>query len=67
MEIKNIDTSEEEKILDMTVDVWNEFYKLEKQHPSEHNDFADGIHTLQHILAMRMMRKYRPDRFPIKK
>lgn len=57
---------EEEEILKMTADIWNRFVKLESQHPSEKNDFADGIHILQNILAMRFAREYRPDIFPKK-
>ena len=56
----------EELILDKLTDVWNLFIELEKQHPCEANDFADGIHKCQNIIAMRFARKFRPDVFPTK-
>lgn len=59
-------TKSELKILDSLVDAWNEFGKLESQHPDEVRDFADGIHKCQGILGMRIARKHEPKIFPIK-
>lgn len=47
----------------MLTECWNEFCKLEGQHPDETNDFKDGIHKCQYVLGMRFARKYRPDLF----
>lgn len=47
--------------------MWNEFVKLDSQHPDEQRDFADGIHKCQYIIGMRIARDGRPDLFPIKK
>ena len=58
---------QEEKVLKMLADSWNEFIKLESQHPDEQRDFCDGIHKCQSIIAMRFAREYRSDIFPIKK
>lgn len=58
---------QEEKVLSLLVEAWNEFIKLESQHPNECSDFCDGIHQCQNVLGMRVARKYRPDLFPIKK
>lgn len=57
---------QEEKVLKMLVDTWNEFMKLEHQHPDEQRDFCDGIHQCQYVLGMRFARESRPDIFPIK-
>jgi len=56
---------QEEKILLMLSDTWNEFLKLQSQHPSEKDYFCDGINKCQHIIAMRIARGARPDLFPI--
>lgn len=50
--------------MDNLVDAWNGFIKLEKQHPSENTDFMNGIHKLESILGMRILRRERPDIFP---
>lgn len=57
---------QERKVLALTADCWNEFIKLKPTHPDDINDFADAIHELQRILAMRMCRRDHPDIFPIK-
>jgi len=57
----------EKKILKLLSEVWGEFLKLEKQHPNEEIDFADGIHKCQYLMGMRVARKYEPKIFPIKK
>ena len=56
----------EEEILTDLVNAWNKFGKLESQHPNELEDFADGIHKCQYVLAMRFARESRPDLFPKK-
>ena len=57
---------QEEKVLKMLADTWNEFVKLDNQHTDEQRDFCDGIHKCQYIIGMRFARKYREDIFPIK-
>ncbi len=58
-----IKIEQEEKVLSMLVDCWNEFCKLKIQHPDELNDFKDGIHKCQYVLGMRFTREYKPDLF----
>ena len=48
----------------MLADCWNEFCKLEIQHPDEVNDFKNGIHKCQYVLGMRFAREYKPNIFP---
>jgi hypothetical protein len=55
---------QEEKVLYMLANCFNEFCKLETQHPDEMNDFKDGIHKCQYVLAMRFAREYKPELFP---
>jgi protein-arginine kinase activator protein McsA len=55
----------EKKILDYLTGAYNEFIKLERQHPDELRDFVDGIHKCQYLIGMRFARKH--GYFPIKK
>ena len=54
---------EEKEVLDDLVNAWNKFVKLDKEHPEEINDFADGIHKCQYVLAMRIARQVEPSIF----
>ena len=63
--IKNYE--KEEKILEHLTQAYNLFTELDKQHPDELNDFAEGIHKCQYVLGMRYAREHRPDLFPMKK
>lgn len=56
----------EKKIIDHLASAWNEFVKLDKEHPDEQNDFANGIHQCQYIMGMRVARKHESKIFPIK-
>ena len=56
----------EEEILKKLADCWNEFTELKQQHPSERDDFLNGIHKCQYVLSMRFARDSRPDLFPEK-
>lgn len=57
-------TDQEGKVMDSLVNAWNQFIKLGSQHPSEVNDFADGIHKCQHQLCMRILRRDYPKGYP---
>lgn len=57
---------QEQLVLSLLVDAFNEFSKLEQQHSSECEDFTNGIHLCQYVIAMRFARYYRNDVFPIK-
>jgi len=46
---------------------WNIFLKLDRQHPTELQDFADGLHKCQSVIGMRVARDFRPDLFPKKR
>jgi len=59
-------TTKERIIMEYLIEAWDEFILLEKQHPSEDTDFMNGIHQLQGILGMRILRREYPDIFPIK-
>ncbi len=59
-------TEPEGKVLDLLVDAFNEFCKLERQHPNEGTDFTDGIHKCQSVLALRIVRREYPEGWPKK-
>lgn len=60
-------TDQEGKVMDALIAAWNEFVKLEQQHPNELTDFSDGIHRCQDLLAIRIARREYPEGWPIKK
>lgn len=57
---------QEEKVLKLLAECWNEFLKLDTQHPDEMRDYCNGIHRCQDIIGLRFARESRPDLFPIK-
>lgn len=63
---RRTDMEQEEKVLKMLAECWNEFLKLEVQHPAEQREFCDAIHRCQDLIGVRVARKYRPDLFPNK-
>jgi hypothetical protein len=52
--------------MDALVEAWNEYIKLEKQHPSDIDEFKNGIHKCQHALTIRILRRDYPEGYPIK-
>ncbi|MGL6184794.1 MAG: hypothetical protein ACRC1T_05385 [Clostridium chrysemydis] len=57
-------TPEESKIMDNLANAWNMFLKLEQTHPSEQDDFSDGIHKCQQVLMNRILRRDYPKGYP---
>lgn len=57
-------TTEEGFVMDHLIEAWNHFVSLKREHPSEINDFADGIHKCQYQLAMRILRRDYPEGYP---
>ncbi|MEG1597340.1 MAG: hypothetical protein RR359_03600 [Bacilli bacterium] len=63
----NNDVKKEEKISDMLVECYNLFIELDQTHPSDIDDFVNGIHGLQKIMGMRELRRLKPNKYPTKK
>jgi hypothetical protein len=59
-------TEQEGKVMDALVEAWNQYVKLEKQHPMDKEEFCDGIHKCQHALIIRVLRRDYPEGYPIK-
>lgn len=58
---KNGLIEEELEVMDYIGKAWGAFVKLEKQHPSDLNEFHAGIHKLQQLIAIRILRRQYPD------
>ena len=59
-------TKMEKEVADNLIKAWNSFCKLERQHPCELDDFANGIHQCQNILGFRTLSRDYPETYPIK-
>lgn len=57
---------QEKNISEKIVEVHNLFLELEREHPTEIHEWVDGIHRLQNVMGMRLLRKVFPERFPKK-
>ena len=64
IKIKNPYIETENEIMTHLVSAYNLFSKLESTHPSDREDFTNGIHELQKILGMRILRRDYPNVFP---
>jgi len=69
MEINNISgfTEDEEKCMQYLMDAYGVFIEMERQHPDEMRDFVDAIHSLQNLLAVRVIRRVYPKYWPVYK
>jgi hypothetical protein len=56
-------TKEEKEVMDLLVKAHNKFAKIEQTHPSDMNEWVDGIHRCQSILQGRVVRRDYPDIF----
>lgn len=52
---------EEKEIADRIISAWNKFVTLEQSHPDDIKDFLQGVHIIQKVLGMRVLRRYYPD------
>lgn len=59
-------TEDEGGVADHLCAAVNEYARLERQHPSEINDFCDAIHVCQQLLVMRIARRLYPVGWPNK-
>ena len=50
-------TLDEEKVLMMLAEVWNEFLKLPVEHPMEQQEFCSSIHVCQNMVLSREARR----------
>lgn len=65
--LKNLKSEDKiEQLISLSADLFNGFCELPLEHPSERDEFAIAIHTIQEKLALKLARIYRPDIFPNK-
>ena len=46
-------TPQENKVLDISADLWNEFVKLPMLHKDDNNEFRFHIHAIQNMIMAR--------------
>lgn len=55
----------EERCLQLLVECLQEFNRLDRQHPSEMEEFIGALHRLQDLVAVRAVRRSRPHYWPV--
>lgn len=55
---------EEQNALDKLMECYSMFLKLDREHPDEMRDFVDGIHKIQSVFALRVVRRIYPLGWP---
>lgn len=56
-------TSKEKEILEISVNLWNEFLLLEEYHEDDKKDISFHIHAIQNIIMSREAIRNNPDLF----
>lgn len=57
-------TGEEDKCMNALVEAYNCYLKLSRNHPNELSEFVNGLHRLQDLLAVRIVRRHYPEGWP---
>ena len=58
-------TDKEIELVEILANFWNEYIKLPYQHPCDKQEMCQAIHTAQHLIMIREMRRKHSDLFPI--
>lgn len=51
----------EQQCMDGVINSYHSFLKMDIQHPTEMREFVDAVHTIQDILALRVVRRLYPE------
>jgi hypothetical protein len=54
-------SEQERRVLALTVEVWNEYTKLEEIHPDEFIELKGFVHQIQYLMARRVARRVDPE------
>ena len=57
-------TKKEQLVMDKLMECYKAFIELDEEHPDEMRDFADGVHRIQDVLAVRIVRRVYPKGWP---
>ena len=57
-------TLEEQGIMDKLMECYELFLKIDREHPDEIRNFVDGVHKIQDVLALRVIRRCYPQGWP---
>ena len=52
------------KVIELLSEAWNNFLKLEHQHPCDKEQFCNALHICQHLIMIRDVRRQNPEIFP---
>ena len=55
----------EMNVINLLSEAWNEYIKLEHQHPCDKEEFCRALHVCQHLIMIRDIRRQNPELFPI--
>jgi len=61
--MKNAFTPQEVEIMELLIIAHNKFCQLQSTHPSEATDWQNGIHRLQAVMGLRILRRDYPEEF----
>lgn len=55
---------DEQVVMDKLIECYKSFIDLDHEHPDEMRDFVDGVHRIQDVLGMRVLRRVYPNGWP---
>jgi hypothetical protein len=53
-------TRDEDRVMTLLMRTYRAFLSLDREHPDEMREFVDGVHRIQGVLAMRVVRRAYP-------
>jgi hypothetical protein len=57
-------TQSEQVVMDKLMECYQAFIDMDREHPDEMRDFVDGVHRIQGVLGMRVLRRMYPKGWP---
>jgi hypothetical protein len=59
-------TDGEKLVVRLLAEAWNAYLALPVEHPNEREEFMQGVHRCQDIVAVRVARRADPETWPVK-
>jgi hypothetical protein len=57
-------TEDEQEVMNKLNECYAAFFALGREHPDEMRDFIDGVHRIQDVMAVRVVRRCYPEGWP---
>lgn len=54
-------TIAEKRVMELLIQAYQGFIDIPRQHPDEMRDFVDGIHRIQDVMSVRVVRRHYPE------